>query len=49
MLRAGFLKAEVETVDRVAARAKVRAIEAIVKLLIRSQRVEEVDGWNGNA
>ena len=37
VLRAEVLKAEVEAVDLKAARAKVRAVEAITKLLIKSR------------
>jgi hypothetical protein len=36
-LRVEVLKAEVEGVDLKAARAKVRAVEAIVKMLIQKQ------------
>lgn len=37
VLRVEVLKAEVEGVDLKAARAKVRAVEAIVKMLIQKQ------------
>jgi hypothetical protein len=37
VLRVEVLKAEVEGVDLKAVRAKVRAVEAIVKLLIKSK------------
>jgi len=43
VLRAELLKADAEGVDLEAARAKVRAVEAIEKLLIQYQRDSGLD------